>query len=53
MVGARMVGYTEAGEDFVKLLFTFLTLPLGFIITLWKDALISCTRVLRILMSNT
>ncbi|XP_021820948.1 uncharacterized protein LOC110762603 [Prunus avium] len=33
----KMVCYAEAGEDFVSLLFSFLTLPLGFILKNMKD----------------
>ncbi|BFG33993.1 hypothetical protein CerSpe_202670 [Prunus speciosa] len=33
----KMVCYAEVGEDFVNLLFSFLTLPLGFIVKNMKD----------------
>ncbi|PQP94319.1 uncharacterized protein Pyn_00412 [Prunus yedoensis var. nudiflora] len=34
----KMVCYAEAGEDFVNLLFSFLTLPLGFIVKNMKNS---------------
>ncbi|CAL8999068.1 unnamed protein product, partial [Prunus brigantina] len=34
----KMVCYAEAGEDFVNLLFSFLTLPLGFIVKNMKSS---------------
>ncbi|PQM32827.1 uncharacterized protein Pyn_35532 [Prunus yedoensis var. nudiflora] len=41
----KMVCYAEAGEDFVNLLFSFLTLPLGFIVKNMKNgSLKGCIR---------
>ncbi|PQP94320.1 uncharacterized protein Pyn_00413 [Prunus yedoensis var. nudiflora] len=37
-VSKNIVCYAEAGEDFVNLLFSFLTVPLGFIIKHMRDA---------------
>ncbi|CAL2263800.1 unnamed protein product [Prunus armeniaca] len=41
----KMICYAEAGEDFVNLLFSFLTLPLGFIVKNMKNgSLKGCIR---------
>ncbi|XP_008220121.2 PREDICTED: uncharacterized protein LOC103320250 [Prunus mume] len=37
-VSKNIVCYAEAGEDFVNLLFSFLTVPLGFIVKHMRDA---------------
>lgn len=55
----KVVCYAETGEDFVNLLFSFLVLPLGFLLkqmrfgTLKGYALITCTKVSRILISSS